>query len=200
MKKIIVCVMILLLVGIDNPSISASKSSTSTELTSCSSGQKIINTTPDVNPGNGGQSYISNVDFDFHNAWSADPSTYTFTDTIKIYDWNGKNVEDIEITDSYGTATGLVDGTYTFTFINDLGETNKGQFDVNHNINNTVHVEMTEYLCGFDSKIDYIQGNRNDDSGYVEISDENPGLLQQIAYSLSSIAQSLSELVQGLIN
>ncbi len=164
MNKIIISSIILLLVLINNISINASNMNNFEEIGSCSEGNLIINTTPGIEPGNGGQDFISDVTFQFHNSWSTNPSNYTYDKTIQIYDWNGKQVEDVKINKSNGVATGLVDGTYTFTFTNDIGDVNTGQFNVDHNIDNSIYVEMVQYLCGYDTKTDYVHNIKNDET------------------------------------
>lgn len=164
MNKIILSSIIVILMFMYNINISASNSYDYEKIGSCSEGNLIINTTPDIQPGNGGQNFISDVTFQFHNAWSTDPSRYTYDGNIQIYDWNGKHVEDVEINKSNGVATGLVDGTYTFTFTNDIGDVNTGQFSVDHNIDNLVHVEMAQYLCEYDTKTDYMHNVKNDEA------------------------------------
>ncbi len=164
MKKIVLSSIIIGLMLVTNVSLKAGGSNRDiAKIGSCAQGNLIVNATPSVQPGTGGQDFVSEVRFEFHNRWATDPSRYGYTNTIQIYDWNGNQVQEVSIETGSGYATGLVDGTYIFTFTNDIGDSNTGQFNVNHNIDNQVYVEMGDYLCGYDTKLDYVQNNRNDD-------------------------------------
>lgn len=182
MKKIII-IFILVLTGFNSVSINAEE---------CGN-DFILNSTPDVESGNGGQDYVSEVYF-----WIDEPyeggGTKPVGRYIEIYDWNGKHVEDVEPNysgnayntttgASVETATGIVDGTYTYVL--ETGE--KGSFNVNHNIENNVYINLADFdNCD----------NTTDDSSY-EV--ERNNLLQKIADSLSNIAESISKLVNNIL-
>ncbi len=162
------------------PTISASGSNNS-----CTNNTNlVINSTPDVVPGNGGQDYVSEVWFSFYNSNTNYPHSYAAD--IAIYDWNGKHVEDVpgdemDPNPAPQKATGIVDGTYTYV----LDGIHKGSFNVNHNIKNEVVIDLAAF--------DNCASNN-------EIIETEPSVLERIASSLENIATNLSILISELFN
>lgn len=104
----------------------------------------VLDSTPEVEPGNGGQDYISSVWFSFYMSDNNYPHSYAVD--ISIYDWNGVYVEEVDgdsnnPNPSSEEATGLVDGTYTYL----LDGKYKGTFDVNHNIKNEILIDLSYF-------------------------------------------------------
>lgn len=152
----------------------------------------ILISTPDVEPGNGGQNYVSDVTFSITNS-DLNNDLQHFASDIAIYDWNGKHVEDVT-SDSNDpnpiqVATGIVDGTYTYV----LSSGNTGTFNVNHNIDNIVLIDLADFENCNNTNANFVDNND-------QIQNEDKTFIQSICDSLESIAQSLNELVNKLFN
>lgn len=153
---------------------------------------EIINSTPDVIAGNGGQNYVSDVSFGLYSSATKYPHSYNAD--IAIYDWNGKHIMDLEPDNDSPSpepqiATGIVDGTYTYV----LNGVNKGSFNVNHNIKNVVTIDMAEFTKCDDNYS--FEDNNNYSSNSEEFS-----LLQRITNAIEEIATNLSILVSNLLS
>lgn len=114
-----------------------------------------------VEPGDGGQDYITDVQVGLSPG--AEPGPFN----IDLYDWLGNYIEstyydaDIDYsvltgTDEPPAFTGLVDGTYTFI----INDTYKGTFNVNHEMQGILNIDMSKYnQCNHDASGSYIDPN-----------------------------------------
>ncbi len=104
----------------------------------------VYDATPYLEPGDGGQDYISSVQMMVSN--SSDPGSGKYAGNFDVYDWNGDYIVsvygDYEVSMSNPQLlTGFVDGTYTYV----LDGTYKGTFDVDHEMQAIVDVDMAFY-------------------------------------------------------
>lgn len=148
-ERIIIPTVLMLVLA--TPTFSASVPDTACDL--------IYDATPGVEVGNGGQDYITNVEMAVYNSELPDGGKYA--GDFDIYDWNGDLVErvsgDYELSMSKREiVTGLVDGTYTFV----LDDTYKGTFNIDHEMQALVGVDMAYYnYCNHDAYGSYIDPN-----------------------------------------
>lgn len=161
-----------------------------TSLSACES-EAIIDSTPDVVPGNGGQDYVSSVWFSIYSSDTQYPHSYSAS--IAIYDWNGKHVEDIEgdplsPNQEPMEATGIVDGTYTYV----INGNYKGTFNVNHNIKNEVLIDAANFT-NCDTSYETSEVNQ-------EYTNEDYDILDHIIETLDNIIENLNRIVNTLFN
>lgn len=179
---------------------------------SCTDG--ILNSTPNVTAGNGGQDYISSVWFSMYSSATSSPHSFAFD--ADIYDWNGKYIYTLEGDSSQPSAepmeaTGLVDGTYTYV-INDM----IGTFNVNHNIENEVVIDDAELSeCSniqsdqditpaVGTSLNEINNQENVDEDIVDTKiatdDNETAVIQKIIEDVKTIIHDITNFIEMLIN
>lgn len=146
-----------------------------------------------VEVGDGGQDFVTNVEVGISP--DAEPGPFN----IDLYDWLGNYIEStyFDSNEDYSVLTGmpeppgftgLVDGTYTFI----VNDTYKGTFNVNHEMQGLVSIDMSKYnQCNHDAYggyrdpntstnefYDYPQDNHDDDNyyGYDYNNDNDSGI------------------------
>lgn len=129
-----------------------------------------------VEVGSGGQDYVTNVQVKVTP--DAEPGPFN----IDLYDWLGSYIEstyydaDANYAITMGADpedipgfTGLVDGTYTFI----VNDTYKGTFNVNHELQGLLNIEMSRYnQCNHDAYGGYIDPNTVSE-GFYDYPEDN---------------------------
>lgn len=142
----------------------------------------VYQATNNVESGNGGQDYVTNIQMSVYNSdLVGGPKN---AGNFDIYDWNGELVEsiygDYELSmNKQQSLTGYVDGTYTYI----LDGTYKGTFNVNHEMQAIVAVDMAYYNgCNHDAYGKYIDPNSipEYDSGIVIQASSNDSDIQSM--------------------